>query len=352
MKKLINPYSASLIFISVLLSLFGIFISGSLSIVYQNLILKQIISFALGFSLMLFFAFFNHKRLAPLSKIGYITLFILLLFLLLNGKLSRFVDFGIVTFQPSQFAYIGISLLIARIFRDPIDEENVPKIYALTFVLVGLIAVLIAFEPDMGSAAQVFLTGFTLLHIIGMPLVEFLGFSILSFLGVILMIPLNSEWHRRVVAFLNPYAHASDEALQTLQSLRAFARGGITGVGFMKGIFKYPSVLPVSISDFILPVIGEELGAVFVILLLIAYLSLIFIGFKIASNARSTFSRILALGLTLGITYFAVINIAVNLGLMPTTGVPLPFVSFGGNNMLANFIAIGILINISRTEVD
>ncbi|MGB9832090.1 MAG: FtsW/RodA/SpoVE family cell cycle protein, partial [Caldisericum exile] len=132
----------------------------------------------------------------------------------------------------------------------------------------------------------------------------------------------------------------------------AFARGGITGVGFMKGIFKYPSVLPVSISDFILPVIGEELGAVFVILLLIAYLSLIFIGFKIASNARSTFSRILALGLTLGITYFAVINIAVNLGLMPTTGVPLPFVSFGGNNMLANFVAIGILINISRTEVD
>jgi len=81
-------------------------------------------------------------------------------------------------------------------------------------------------------------------------------------LGVIALIPLSDEWKRRVVAFLNPYAHSSGEALQTLQSLRAFARGGLTGVGFMKGIFKYPYMLPVSISDFILPIIGEEFGAV------------------------------------------------------------------------------------------
>jgi cell division protein FtsW (lipid II flippase) len=352
MKKILNAYTTPLLFLTVSLSLFGIIVSGSLSIVYPNLILRQIVSVILGYALMIFFAFFNHRKLASFAKIAYIVLVLSLVYLLFSKGNSRFISIGLFSIQPSQFAYIVISLLIARIFRDKIDEEQIPKVYAIIFALIVLVSALIAFEPDMGSAAQFFLTGFSLLSIIGMPLFEFFSFSLLSLFGVIAMIPLNKEWHRRVVAFLNPYAHASDEALQTLQSLRAFARGGITGVGFMKGIFKYPSVLPVSISDFILPVIGEEFGAVFVILLILTYLGIIYLGFKISYDARSIFSRILALGLTLGIAWFAVINIAVNLGLMPTTGVPLPFISYGANNMLANFIAIGILINISRTEVE
>jgi len=352
MKKVINEYSLALIFFVSLLSLFGILSSISLSVIYPNLYIRQLISIAIGYALMFVFAFLNHKVLRRFAKISYIIILILLIYLLARHGVQRFVDLGPFAIQPSQYAFIVFSLLIANIFSKKIKDEELPKVFLIALFLLIVLSFLVIFEPDMGSGAQILLSGFVTLIVIGMPSIQIAITTILGILGVFALIPLNSEWARRVEAFVNPKAHASDEALQTLQSLRAFARGGITGVGFLKGMFKYPGVLPVSLSDFILPVIGEEFGGVFIIILVVMYVGILFVGFKIAREAKSTFSRILAVGLTVGICMWAVINIAVSLGLMPTTGVPLPFVSFGGNNMIANFVSIGILINISRKEVE
>jgi cell division protein FtsW (lipid II flippase) len=352
MRKILNPYSTALIAFVTILSIFGVLMSASLSVVYENIILRHAVYVAIGYCFMIFFSFFDHTILRRFAKILFILLTVSLVALLAEGGVTRSLNLGIFSLQPSQFAYIIVSLLIARIFSDNIKDESIFKVFLIVFILVVLVFLLVSFEPDMGSGAQIFLTGFLLLIIIGMPSLQVLVFSVVSLLGVIALIPLSEEWKRRVVAFLNPYAHSSGEALQTLQSLRAFARGGVTGVGFMKGIFKYPYMLPVSISDFILPIIGEEFGAVFVFFVLLIYVGLIYVGFKISIDSDSVFSRILGLGLTLGIASWAILNIAVSLGLMPTTGVPLPFISFGGNNMLANFIAVGILINISRREVE
>jgi len=352
MKRIFNAYSTPLIFFVLLLSISGILTSATLTIVYAGIFLRQLITVLIGFIVMFIFSFFNHRILEKLSKIIFIFTLLLLSIVLFHRHIARFIDLGLFSIQPSQFASIALTLLIARIFRDERVAEDFPKVFLLLFFLIVIVSLLVAFEPDMGSAAQIFLTGFVLLVVVGMKSAEVFIFGLLSIIGTIALIPLNAEWRRRIEAFLHPEQYKTSDAFQMLQSLRAFARGGITGVGFMRGIFKYPSVLPVSISDFVLPVIGEEFGAVFVIIVVLIYLIVAYVGFKIASISQSNFSRIVALGLTLSILFWAMINIAVSIGLMPTTGVPLPFVSFGGNNMLANFISVGILINISRKEVE
>ncbi|MEF3244942.1 MAG: FtsW/RodA/SpoVE family cell cycle protein [Caldisericaceae bacterium] len=351
MKKILNPYSISLIFFVTLLSIIGIISSVSLSVVYPNTYIRQLVSVAIGYLLMIFFAFFDHHILQKFAKISTFILFLLLLYLLFQGGVSRFINFGVFNFQPSQFAYIVLSLLIAKIFSNKIKDDELTKVFLVSLVLIGVFSLLISLEPDMGSAAQLFLTCFLTLVIIGMPLLHIFVFSTFSIVSFLLLLGFSEEWRRRIEAFLNPEAFATSDALQTLQSIKAFARGGINGVGFLKGIFKYPQVLPVSVSDFVLPVIGEELGGIVIIIIAVSYLGLLYTGFRIASVAQSLFSRILAIGLTLGICMFATINFAVNLGLMPVTGVPLPFISMGFNNMVANFISVGILINISRKEV-
>lgn len=349
----------TLLIISVyLLSIVGLLMSFSISFTQNsnlsvNLFVRQIIYVVIGTLTLIFFTFFNHDKLRSLAKIIAITIFILLLLLLIKGfePSKRWIPLGIFAIQPSQFAYIASALLIARLLSGKIEDKNYVKIYAATFLFIILVTLMIALEPDMGSAIVTFVAAFVLLFISGMPIGEFLGFCFAASIGLFLILPFSSEWMSRIRAWRDPYAYQTTDGLQMLQSFRALSRGGITGVGFMRSLLKFPGYLPVSSSDFVFAIFGEEIGLIGCVVLLVLYAVIAYIGFRIARKATSNFSRLLALGLTLGIIGWSIANMAVNVGLIPVTGVPLSFISFGGNNLVANFISVGILINIARKEV-
>ncbi|MGC9124553.1 MAG: FtsW/RodA/SpoVE family cell cycle protein [Caldisericaceae bacterium] len=347
-----------LIIAVLLLTIVGLLMSFSISFSQSSslsieMFVRQIVYVVIGAGAVVFFAFFNHNKLRGFAKIFAIIIFILLLVLMVKGfdVSKRWIPIGVISIQPSQFAYIACVLLIARVFSGQIEEKNAFKAYAIVFIFVAIISLLIALEPDMGSAVVTFASAFLLLFISGMPVGEFLLFCLIMVLGGVLILPFSSEWAARIKAWLNPYAYQTTDGLQMLQSFRALARGGITGVGFMRSLLKFPGYLPVSSSDFVFAIFGEEIGLLGCVVLIVLYGVVAYVGFRIARKAKSNFSRLLALGLTIGILTWAIANMAVNVGLMPVTGVPLSFVSFGGNNMIANFISVGILINIARKEV-
>ncbi len=347
-----------LVVVVYLLALVGVLMSFSISFAESeklsiNLFIKQLAYVGIGTVVLVFFSFFNHHKLRGLAKTIFLLLFIILNVLLFKGfeDLHRWIPLGLMAIQPSQYTYLILSLLIARIFSGPLDDKKLSKLYLASYLIIAIVSGLIVFEPDMGSGIITFLSSFALLFVSGMPLYEFLTFSLLGASGIALVLPLSAEWSSRLKAWRNPYAYQTGDALQMLQSIRAFARGGITGVGFMRSLLKFPGYLPVSSSDFVYAIIGEEIGLFGCTLLIVLYVIIAFIGLRVAKMAKSTFSMLLAFGLTIGLISWAVVNMAVNVGLMPVTGVPLPFVSFGGNNMIANFASTGILINIIRKEV-
>ncbi len=346
---------------SILLALLGIVMSFSISSAVTEgfslgLFRRQLAYALTGILFFLIFLSVNHSRLRKFSKIFFILNFILLvaLFFIDRNGYRRWITIpGLpFSFQPSQFLFITLSFLMARIMSEPINEKLKFRFYSFLFLVVVSSSLLVIFEPDMGSGMHAFITGFALLFVSGMPLIQTGAFLAISVSGAAFALTLYPEWRNRVLAFLDPYSYESLDAMQGLQSLRALARGGISGVGYMRSILKFPGRLPVSSSDFVYAIVGEELGLFVCLGIVLAFVVIAYVGFRISVEARSGFSRMLSFGLTFGVVLWGLINMAVNTMLIPTTGVPLPFVSFGGNNLIANFIAIGIIANIARTEVE
>jgi cell division protein FtsW len=316
-----------------------------------SLFFKQLFNVGVGTAVLIFFSFFNHMQLMKVSKV---LLILLVLFLIIvDGPLSRrWIYLGSLPFalQPSQYAPIILTLFIARIFSDPINEKFSKRWYLVVFGIILLLTVLISLEPDFGSGIITFGSSMFLLFLTGISISEFLSFLSFSLLGGVFLLTISTEWMNRIKAFLHPYLYSTGDALQALQAFRALARGGIAGAGFMRSILKFPGHLPERSSDFIFAIIGEETGLIGCSVLIAIFLVILYIGLKISRSAQSTFSRLVAAGLVMDILLWAILNMLVNVGLMPVTGVPLSFVSFGGNNMVANFIGVGILINIIRKE--
>ncbi|NCO28690.1 MAG: hypothetical protein COS15_05575 [Caldiserica bacterium CG02_land_8_20_14_3_00_36_38] len=317
-----------------------------------SLFFKQLFNVGVGTVALIFFSFFNHKHLMKVSKI----LLILLIFslIIVDGSLSRrWIYLGNIplALQPSQYAPIILTIFIARIFSYPINDKSSKKLYLIIFGIIIFLTVLISLEPDFGSGIIAFGSSMFLLFLTGISISEFLSFLSFSLLGGALFLTINNEWMNRIRAFFHPYLYSTSDALQSLQAFRALARGGIAGVGFMRSVLKFPGHLPERSSDFIFAIIGEETGLIGCSVLIAIFLIISYIGLRIARGSQSTFSRLVAAGIVIDILLWAILNMLVNVGLMPVTGIPLSFVSFGGNNMLANFIGVGILINIIRKEV-
>jgi cell division protein FtsW (lipid II flippase) len=336
---------------------FGLLMNFSISPVESesapfNLFFRQLLNVGLGSIVLIFFSYFNHKYLAKASKVLLIILIVSLF--IVDGPLSRrWIYLGELPFalQPSQYAPIILTIFLAKVFSREVKEKFTKKLYILMFGIICFVTVMISLEPDLGSGITTFGSSMFLLFLTGISMSEFLTFLSFSLLGGALFITISKEWMNRIHAFLNPYAYSTSDALQTLQAFRALARGGIAGVGFMRSILKFPGHLPERSSDFIFAIIGEETGLIGCSVLIAVFLIIFYVGFRIARRSQSTFSRLVAAGVAIDILLWAILNMLVNVGLMPVTGVPLSFVSFGGNNMLANFIGIGILINIIRKEV-
>jgi cell division protein FtsW len=210
-------------------------------------------------------------------------------------------------------------------------------------ILVGLVVI----EPDLGTAVEIFIIAVAMLYVAGLDGKCIVGAGLVALPIVYLLIVRVSYRYERMVAFLNPNADPQGHGFQLLQSLIAVGSGGFTGVGLMESKQKL-FYLPEAHTDFIFSVLCEELGFIGGALVLGLFAVYGWRGMRSAFNIKDDFGRLAALGITVMVLSQALINLGVVLGMMPTKGIPLPFISYGGSSLLVMLLATGILLNISR----
>jgi cell division protein FtsW len=265
----------------------------------------------------------------------------------INGT-RRWFGVGGLGVQPSELAklaaiFFTAALLERRMHR--IDEVR----YSLVPIglVIGGITVLVLLEPDFGTAASIALVAAIMVFAGGLNF-RYIIFSALGVLPIATYVLLSADYRvKRLTTFLCPECDPTGAGFQLLQSLIAVGTGGVKGKGLMAGVQKL-FYLPEPHTDFIFAVISEELGLIGATLTLIAFLVITWRGLQIANRAPDRFGAFLALGLTGMVAVQAFINLSVVLGLLPTKGIPLPFVSAGGSSLLINLVGMGILLNVSQ----
>lgn len=317
---------------------------------------RQLIWMAISLAAAIFcarvdFAFFR-KIALPLAALC--ALFLVLvripgIGLNINGS-WRWIRIGPLTIQPSEFAKIAIVLATSWwISRRRRTMHQFKRGLLVPILGLGVFAGLLIVEPDFGTTLLVALVIMSLLYIAGARPAHLLGFTAVGALGFGVLVLHNANRMRRIFAFLDPEKYSQEEAWQLINALNAFASGGAYGTGLGNSIQKY-YYLPEAHTDFIFPIIGEELGLVATLSIMILFVVIFICGLRIAAHASDDFSRFSALGITLMITLQALINLAVVTGSMPTKGLALPFISYGGSSLLVCSAMVGMLVNIAHSS--
>ncbi|MGD2271153.1 MAG: putative lipid II flippase FtsW [Desulfobacterales bacterium] len=266
------------------------------------------------------------------------------------GGSSRWLRLGDFTFQPSEFARFALVLYLAYSLDKKHAQIKEFSIGFLPHILVlGIFILLIFIQPDFGSVVIFAALTWIMMFVGGVRPAHLLS-SLVLLLPVGYLVMMNAEYRlKRILSFLNPWQYPAEEGYQIIHSLMAFGTGGIWGTGVGKGYQKL-FYLPEPHTDFIFSVIGEELGLIGVLTILFLYIVILGRGIRIARNAGDSFGSLLATGLTLAITLQVCVNMGVTLGLLPTKGLTLPFLSYGGTSLLVNMASIGILMNIAGSQ--
>ncbi len=259
----------------------------------------------------------------------------------------RWIPFGFMNIQPSEVAKLACMVWLADFLdRHRSQITDLRKGFLPPLVVLGLVCVLILKEPDLGTPMLLVATGLFLLFLAGARPVHLLGTLLVSAAPLYYELVHVAYRYRRLMSFLNPWAYATGSGYQLTQSLLAFGSGGLFGKGLGASQLKL-LYLPDPHTDFIFPVIGEELGflGAFGVVLVFVFWGLR--GWQVAKRAPDLFGQLLAAGITCWVLLQATINMGVSCGLLPTKGLPLPFVSFGGSSLIITMAAVGILLNIS-----
>lgn len=265
---------------------------------------------------------------------------------------ARWIRLGPVSMQPSEFAKPVIVLYLAQLLANRKPERNAYLYFLLPIGILAVAAALVAQQPDLGTALMLALIGLSILIGARIPVLYLLGLFTAVPLAVWYAVTMYPYRVQRLTAFLDPLnpAYQDNVGHHMYQIFLAFGSGGISGVGLGRGMQKF-FYMPEPHTDSIYAVIGEELGLIGTLAVLILFVLLAWRGFSIAAHAPDMFGQLLALGLTCGLFGQALLNMAVVTGLVPFTGIPLPFVSAGGSSLLASSIAMGLLLNISTQTV-
>ncbi len=364
--KYIHPFFSekSILFPVILLAGLGIIMvySASSSIAAENhqnvyfYMKRQIIFFFISLFVMFSTASFPYKfyrNFAYLILFAAIALLVAVLFPSLNikaGGASRWLNLGGFTFQPAEFAKLALIIFLGYSLA---KKQEMIKEFSVGFVphvlIFSIFASLIIFQPDFGTIVvlgmitwgMMFIAGVKITHLISpapviIPLVYFLIAKV--------------EYRReRILSFLNPWDDPYNTGYQITHSLKALGSGGVFGKGIGLGMQKM-HYLPEPHTDFIFSIIGEELGFAGVLFTLFLYLILVLKGSSIAKEANTLFGAVMAAGLTIYIGIQVIINTGVAMGVLPTKGLTLPFISYGGTSLVINMAAMGILMNIGASR--
>ncbi len=267
----------------------------------------------------------------------------------IRGGARRWIEVGPVTLQPSEFAKLATIIVLAAVLvkKGPLLRQ-LGHFLLPVLVILGTVAALLLFQPDYGTTLLIGGAAFAVMVASTAPIGFLAGVATLG--GVLAVVgALASNYRReRITGFLDPFADPLDTGHQAVQSLVALGTGGWFGVGLGASRARW-SFLPNAHTDFIFAIIGEETGFVGASLVIVLFALFGYIGIRIALRAPDQFGRLLAVGIVAWLSLQALINIGGVVGALPITGVPLPFVSSGGNAMLINLAAVGILVNIARS---
>ncbi len=293
------------------------------------------------------------RRYTPLLLVGSFGLLLLVLVpgigIEVNGA-RRWIGPGTLSFQPSELMKLALILYVAQFLAShPRRIQTFKGMVSPIVVVTGAAAMLVAAEPDLGTALVICFSVAALLVAAGVPL-RYLGY--LAGGGVVLiglLVLVQPYQQARLTAFLDPWASASSSGFQSVQGQIALGSGGLFGVGLGQSVQKV-FYLPEAHTDFILAVIGEELGVVGVSTVIALFGLIAWAGLRIARAATAPYAKLLATGLTSLILCQATLNIFVVLGIAPLTGVPLPFISYGPTNLTVILAAVGLLLNVSESS--
>lgn len=330
---------------------------------WQDIYLRQMLWLVIGLVCFFIISGFNYRKLwdANYFIYGAALFFLFLVFALGIIRLGaqRWLRFAWFNFQPSEFAKLAIIIFLARYFsrKSAFDTSLLSGKFGifqgiiLPFIFVAVPMVLIIEQPDLGSGLMLMLVFTFLLYLTNVRL------RYIFVLLTLLILPLPFLWNflhdyqkQRLLVFLNPNIDPLGAGYTIIQSKIAIGSGGFFGRGWLAGTQSQLYFLPESHTDFIFATFSEQWGFLGSCLLILMYYLIIRQGFLIAQRTQDTFGRLLAYGISLLLALQVFINIAMNMGLAPVVGLPLPLMSYGGSSILATFIALGILVNIDRTR--
>jgi cell division protein FtsW len=264
------------------------------------------------------------------------------------GGAVRWLRIGPLSFQPAEFAKLAVIILLASSLskkgRDKIKNFSIGVVPHLLLVLP--LCILILVQPDFGTAAMITTLLFGMMFIGGVRLRYLFGLFAAALCACAPLILFKGYRMERMLTFLDPWEKSTGSGFQIIQSFLAFGAGGLRGTGLGRGTQKL-FYLPEPHTDFILAVIGEEFGFVGVMAVIIVFVAIIICGLKVARHAQDLFGAYVALGIVLLLGVQTIINMGVVLGLLPTKGMPLPFVSYGGTSLVMNLMAVGVLLSVS-----
>ncbi len=308
----------------------------------------QLIWIIFGICAMIFFSFFDYHKLYYLS-LFFILGTIALLFIVLipgigyqAGGARRWLDFGIINLQPTELAKLSVVVYLASWF---INRER--KRFFSFVTLLAILMLLIILQPDMGTAIIVFSLSVIMYFLAGIELGYLVFLIPISFAVFYFLVKITPYRFRRLLAFFNPSLDPLGITYHINQILISLASGGLLGQGFGASRQKY-LYLPEAHTDSIFAIIGEEFGFIGGILLLLIFLYLMYRIYQVVLHASDRFGKLLAGGIFSFFNLQIIINLSGIVNLLPLTGVPFPFISYGGSNLLVSFIFMGILINITK----
>ena len=346
----------------IILSVFGVVMVYSASFVWAEykfndpfkFVKNQLVFLIIGIFLMIMISKINYKIYYEKANIIFFITTILLILVLIpgigtirNGSRSWF-GIGSFGIQPSEAVKLALIIFTSKYITN--NSKNLKSfskglfpILGITFLVFGLIML----QPDFGTGFIIIVTIIGMLFISGANLKFFLYLFLLGIFGITGLIIIAPYRLKRILSFLNPWSDPLGSGFQIIQSLYAIGPGGLFGYGFLNSRQKH-FYLPEPQTDFIFSIISEEFGILGIIIVSILFLIIILESFKIARKVKEPFGKYLTFGISFGLAFQALLNLMVVVGLVPVTGVTLPFLSYGGSSLLITLCSMGIILNVSR----
>ncbi|NTW14213.1 MAG: rod shape-determining protein RodA [Candidatus Moranbacteria bacterium] len=345
--------SALFVFVTGLLSLYSISVNGEGNSLVGSYFFKQALFGTIGIAALLSISFLDYRHIGRFSTPIYFLTLVVLLFAVVFGKTVRgtsgWISFGFFQFQPVEGAKIALLLFLARFIAEKRSELGEWVRIIASLVLSSVYIFLVLRQPDFGSAltlaalwgGMILLSGIRWKHIAVLAL---LGMA-LSFSGWFFLEGYQKD---RIEVFLHPEADPRGSGYNVIQAMVAIGSGGVFGKGVGYGSQSQLNFLPEKHTDFIFAVIGEELGLVGVSAVLFAYGIMLFRIYRIALQARDNAGYLLSVGAMVYFLFQILVNVGMNLGIFPVTGLPAPFLSYGGSSLVASFVILGLVLSVYR----